>query len=114
MAKTLARWKPAKWSPSRLGASATWSSVTLPTEMLAGAGAGVVGGLIVGKPVGDLLNVSAPMATGLLGAIAMAVPLAVKTMPRNAKNALYGLGAGLGAATILRLLQPLFAPPAAA
>jgi hypothetical protein len=80
-------------------------------EMLAGAGAGVVGGLIVGKPIGDLLKVSAPLATSILAAFSMAVPLAVRTMPRNAKNVLYGIGAGLLAATTLRLMQPFFATP---
>ena len=113
--KTLAHWKPSKWAPSRLGAKAMspWSSVTLPMEMLVGAGAGVVGGLIVGKPVGDLLKVSAPLATSILAAFSMAIPLVVKTMPRSSKDVLYGIGAGLAAASVLRLMQPFFAAPVA-
>ena len=114
MAKTLAHWKPSKWTPSRLGAKAPWSSVTLPMEMLVGAGAGVTGGLIAGKPIGDLLKVSPPLATSIMAAFTMAVPLVVKTMSRSAKDVLYGVGVGLVAATALRLMQPFFAAPVAA
>jgi hypothetical protein len=89
-------------------------SVTVPVEALVGAGGGLLGGLILGKSVGDLLKVSTSMATTILAAMAIAVPLVVTKLPRDTKNILYGLGVGFGAATVLRVIQPMFAAPAAA
>jgi molybdopterin-guanine dinucleotide biosynthesis protein A len=94
-----------------MGASSALNSITVSVESVVGAAGGLVGGLIVGGPVGGLLNVSAPMATSILAVMAIATPFVAPKMKKDLKSVFYGLGVGLGSATVLRLIQPLFAAP---
>jgi len=89
----------------------------LPVESYGGAGGGLVLGLLIGEPLGNALKLSPSATTALLSVISVGIPMVLKPqkMISNAlANVLYEAGVGFGAATVLRLLQPLFGPPASA
>lgn len=115
MAKTLVRWKPARWAPVRMGALPLGLS-NISVDSYVAAGGGLLLGLMVGKPVGDALKISPSAATGILSMISLGIPLLLgpKNLSRQLSNIFYGAGVGFGTATIFRLIQPLFAPPASA
>jgi len=89
----------------------------LPVESYGGAGGGLVLGLLIGEPLGNALKLSPSATTALLSVISVGIPMVLKPqkmISNTLANVLYGAGVGFGAATVLRLLQPLFGPPASA
>ena len=116
MTKAISRWKPARWAPGMKGALPFGLS-NVPVESYGGAGGGLVLGLLVGEPLGNALKLSPSATTALLSVISVGIPMVLKPkkmISNTLANVLYGAGVGFGAATVLRLLQPLFGPPASA
>lgn len=119
MTKALTRrshWKPARWAPAMRG-SLPFGLSEVPVESYGGAGGGLVLGLLLGEPIGNALKISPSAASALMSVISVGVPLVLKPqkmISNTLANIFYGAGVGFGAATVLRLLQPLFGPPAAA
>jgi hypothetical protein len=116
MTKALARWKPARWTPAMKG-SLPFGLSNIPVESYGGAGGGLLLGLLVGEPLGNALKISPTATTAILSAISVGIPLVLKPkkmISNQLANIFYGAGVGFGAATVLKLLQPLFGPPAAA
>lgn len=119
MTKALSRsssWRPAKWSPSRMGGF-DLKNVKIPFEAAAGFGGGLLGGLIIRKPLSTLMGVSEFTATGVLGLLSAGIPLVLsqqKMISTPLANFFYGLGAGFGASMILQVVQVMLTPPAAA
>lgn len=104
-------WKPARWTP-KMGALPLGLS-NVPGESVLGAGGGLVFGLIAGDAMGRAINLSASAATALLATISIGIPLLLgpKNISRQTSNILYGVGVGLGAASVLRIVQSFFVPP---
>lgn len=117
MTKALARsshWRPARWTPTMKG-SLPFGLSRIPVESYGGAGGGLVLGLLLGEPVGNALKISPSAASALMAVISVGIPIVLKPqkmISNTLANVLYGAGVGFGAATVLRLLQPLFGPPA--
>jgi hypothetical protein len=86
----------------------------VPVESLAAGSGGLLLGLLVGKPVGDALKISPPAATAVLSLISVGIPLLLgpRNLSRQLANIFYGAGVGFGSATVFRLVQSFFAPPA--
>lgn len=116
MTKALSRWKPARWTPAMKG-SLPFGLSRVPVESYAGAGGGLVLGLLLGEPIGNALKISPSATSALLSVVSVGIPMVLrpkKMISTQLANILYGAGVGFGAATVLRLLQPLFGPPASA
>lgn len=116
MMKALSRWKPTQWAPTMKG-SLPFGLSQVPIESYAGAGGGLLLGLLLGEPVGNALKISPSATSALLSVISVGIPMVLapkKMISSQLANILYGAGVGFGAATALRLLQPLFGPPASA
>lgn len=112
MSKAIA--KRAHWRPARYSMGALPLGLSkLPAEGYAGGLGGLTLGLIVGKPVGDALKISAPAATAVLAVVSVGIPMVLgkKNISRSLADVFYGAGVGFGGATIFRLVQSFFSVP---
>jgi len=115
MTKALSRsrsWRPARWSPGMGGFD--FKNMKIPFEAAVGAAGGLVGGLIIRKPLSTLMGVSEFTATAVLGLISAGVPLVLsqqKMISKPLANFFYGLGGGFGASMILQVVQVMLTSP---
>lgn len=115
MTKALSRsrsWRPAKWSPGMGGFDL--KTLKVPFESAVGFGGGLVGGLIIRKPLAALMNVSEFTATAVLGLLSAGIPAVLsqqKMISKPLANFFYGLGGGFAASMILQVVQVMLTPP---
>lgn len=114
MARNMARWRPAKWTP-KIGASSDGDSKlsTIPTEYVTFAGAGFLGGLLISKRVGASLGVSPAMGTGILSGMTIGVGFGLAhggIISDKTWKQVLSLGLGLVGATAFQILQGILDP----
>lgn len=112
----MVRWKPARWTPARIGTPKFLEGLD-PMELAISVGGGLLGGLMfAGKGVGDSLNVSPAAGSAIGAAVMIGFPLLFGEKYRSSDWAkmFYGIGVGLGAAAALQVLFTKPAPAPAA
>lgn len=115
MTKALSRsrsWRPAKWSPGMGGFDL--KNLKVPFEAAVGAAGGLVGGLILRKPLSSVMGVSEFTATAVLGLVSAGIPAVLsqqKMISKPLANFFYGLGGGFAASMVLQVVQVMLTPP---
>lgn len=112
---TMVRWKPARWTPARMGRPRFLADVDDDAILMGvfGFGAGMVGGFKwIGKGMAQSLRVSPAAGSVIMGIAVAGLPILFGKEARTSQFALfaYGVSAGLISSAIIQFIFPKTSP----